>query len=431
MSAVSMPYTSRVADRVTADIARWAGARQLAPIAVASFSLGFGIIAAAWFTETSAQAQVIGCAFLVVSASTAQVARAMKGPKVTAATEWGRAACVLLAELAVYAGLAASGGQALDGLTGPFGPMLRSTIVDRAAGHAAAGAWLLAVLAAVILVLLHVADLCRSGPAARLPRLGSARLLLAGLALLLAGPRAALLVAIAFSLLALLYDLLRRERTEDTGAPATPSATVVAGYRGDGPLSAWIGGFVEGRLPPMTPLLVGLLVTCMLAALGLRNLPGILVLTPAEAMLLAALGSSHLHDGRGDWRVPPLLQAGEYVFLAAACYAGHVPAYVTLGLVSAVGLRHLDMAYRARNRVPLSWFMTRRPSRLPRADWRGLGWEGRMILVGFALLLGITPFVCLALAAYLAVLSALDFLAGWSNASLVASRLGGYPSADR
>jgi hypothetical protein len=426
-----MPYTSRVADRVTADIARWAGARQLAPIAVATFSLGFGILAAAWFTEPSAQGQVIGCLFLVATASTAQVARAMTGPRVTVATEWGRAACILLAELAVYAGLAWSGGAALDGLTGPFGTMLRSTIVDRVGGHGAAGAWLLAVLAAVILALLHMADLCGAGPSVRLPRLGSFRLLLTGLALLLAGPRLALLVAIVLSLLGLLRALARRDSAGEPGAPGTSSAVVVAGYRGDGPLSAWIGGFVEGRLPPMTPLIVGLLVTCMLAALGLRNLPGILVLTPAEAMLLAALGSSHLHDGRGDWRVPPLLQAGEYVFLAAAGYAGHVPPYVTFGLVAVVGLRHLDMAYRARNRVPLSWFMTRRPSRLPRADWRGLGWEGRMILVGLAMLLGITSLACMGLAAYLALLAAADFLSGWSNASLVASRLVGRPMTGR
>jgi hypothetical protein len=423
-----MPYNSRVADRVTADVARWAVARQLAPIAVATFSLGFGIIAAAWFTELSGQAQATGCAFLVASVSTAQVARAMTGPRVTVATDWGRAACVLIAELAVYAGLAASGGEILDGLTGPFGPMLRSTIVDRAGGHGAAGAWLLATAAAVILALLHVADLCGADRSARLPRLGSLRLLLAGLALLLAGPRAALLVAIAVTLLRLVYTLFRRASTED---PAASSAPVIAGYRGDGPLSAWIGGFVEGRLPPMMPLLVGLLVTCMLAALGLRNLPGILVLTPAEAMLLAALGSSHLHDGRGDWRVPALLQAGEYVFLAAAGYAGDVPAYVTFGLVAVVGLRHLDMAYRARNRVPLSWFMARRPSRLPRADWRGLGWEGRMIVAGLALLLGITPLAYMVLAAYLALVAAIDFLGGWSNASLVASSPAGRSLIDR
>src|ERR1700743_2350230 len=109
-----MPFTSRVDDRFTAEIARWAAARQLAPITVATFALGFGLIAAAWFTELSAQAQVIGCAFLVASVSAAHVARAMTGPKATVATEWGRAACGLLAELAVYAGLAAAGGEVLD-----------------------------------------------------------------------------------------------------------------------------------------------------------------------------------------------------------------------------------------------------------------------------------------------------------------------------
>jgi hypothetical protein len=246
-----------------------------------------------------------------------------------------------------------------------------------------------------------------------MPRLGSLRLLVVGVAALLTGPRLAMLVALVLCLLALLYALVR------PGDTVTPDTPVIAGYRGDGPLSAWIGGFVRGRLPPTPPLMVGLLVTCMLAALGLRNLPGILVLAPAEAMLLAALGSSHLHDGPRDWRVPPLLQAGEYVFLGAAGYAGHVAAPVTFGLIAAVGLRHLDMAYRARNRVPLSWFMERKWRRLPRADWRGFGWEGRMILAGIALMSGTTIAVYLGMAAYLLALEAVDYLASWSNANIL------------
>jgi Family of unknown function (DUF5941) len=401
--------------------------RQVAPIAMASFSLGFAIIAAAWFTQRPVAWQVIGLAFLVTSVMAARVAQAMVTPWGTAATEWGRAACVLLAELGVYAGLAggvslaaasamnaaSSPSGAADGLAGPFGPMLQGGIVDRFGGHGAAGVWVLAVVAAVILSLHHVTDLCAAGPAARMPRLGSLRLLLAGVAAVLVGPRLALLVAIAFSLFGLLYTLVR---PADNVAPDTP---VIAGYRGDGPVSAWIGGWVNGRLPPAPPLMVGLLVTGMLAGLGLRNLPGILVLTPAEAMLLAALGSSHLHDGPRDWRVPPLLQAGEYIFLGAAGYAGQVPAPITFGLIAAVGLRHLDMAYRARNRVPLSWFMDRRWHLLPRADWRGFGWEGRVILAGIALLGGVTFGVYLALAVYLVVLEASDYLASWSNARLL------------
>jgi hypothetical protein len=419
MIAWAAPVPARVADRLTRDLARWACGRQLAPIAVASFSLGFAIIAAAWFTGLSARAEVIGFLALVASVIAGRVARVMDSPRVTAATAWGQAACALLAELAVYAGLA--GGVSKDGgagLAGPVGHYLRGGLVERLGGTGTAGVWVLAVTAAIILALSQMADLCAGGPAARLPRLGlgSVRLVVGGIAVLLAGPRAALLVMLAIGVLALLYTLVR---PSDTVASDTSG---VAGYRGDGPLSAWIGGFVDGRLPPLPPLLVGLLVTCMLTALGLRNLPGILVLTPAEAMLLAALGSSHLHDGRNDWRVPTLLQAGEYIFLAAAGYAGGAPAPVTLGLIAAVGLRHLDMAWRARKRVPLSWFMGRNWVRLPRADWRGFGWEGRMILAGIALMGGVTPLLYMALAAYLAALEAADFLSGWTNASLVASR---------
>jgi hypothetical protein len=87
-----------------------------------------------------------------------------------------------------------------------------------------------------------------------------------------------------------------------------------------------------------------------------------------------------------------------------------------------VALRHLDMAWRARNRVPLSWFMGEHWVRLPRADWRGFGWEGRMILAGIALMGGVTPLLYMALAAYLAALEAADFLAGWTNASFASAR---------
>jgi uncharacterized protein DUF5941 len=443
MIAWAAPASARAADRFTRDIARWAAERQLAPIAVSTFSLGFAVIAAAWLTDESARGQAIGFVALIASVLTGRVARLMDcyppggrprgassvppAGRATTATAWGQAACALLSELVIYAGLAGGvskyGGT---GLGGPVGQYLRGGLLERFGGADVAGVWVIAVTAAIVLALGQMADLCAGGPPGteavpgaaqlptRLPRqgLGSARLIVGGFAVLLAGPRAALLVMLVLGFLALLYTLVRPSDT------VTPDASGVAGYRGDGPVSAWIGGFVAGRIPPMAPLLAGLLVTCMLTALGLRNLPGILILTPAEAMLLASLGSSHLHDGPSDWRVPTLLQAGEYTFLAAAGYAGRVPAPVTFGLIAAVALRHLDMAWRARNRVPLSWFMGEHWVRLPRADWRGFGWEGRMILVGIALMGDVTPLLYMALAAYLAALEAADFLAGWTNANL-------------
>ncbi|MCW2933404.1 MAG: hypothetical protein JWM19_4366, partial [Actinomycetia bacterium] len=237
---MSAPATERIADRTVGGVARWAQARQLAPVSMAASSLGFAIIAAAWLTGSSARDCAIGLVFLLACVLAARVARAMGGPQVTVAATWERAACVLLAELSVYAGLAGGvtlaggppGAASTDGLSGPLGRQLASGIIGHAGGTGAAGVWLLAMLAAVILALYHVADLCAAGPAASLPRPGSLRLLAVGLAMLLAGPRAALLVAVVLGTLGLLYVLVRPSDTIRAGTSS------IAGYRGDGPLSA-------------------------------------------------------------------------------------------------------------------------------------------------------------------------------------------------
>ena len=141
--------------------------------------------------------------------------------------------------------------------------------------------------------------------------------------------------------------------------------------------------------------------TGVLAALGMGNLSGLLVLTPVEAMLLAALGAWHPHDGRLDWLVPALLMAGECLFLAALGLSRHVAAWLVFTLLAAVVMRHVDLAFRARagRGIP--------------ADVFGLGWEGRMLLAGLAALAGIAPFAYALLAGYLWVLFIWDFLTGW------------------
>lgn len=200
----------------------------------------------------------------------------------------------------------------------------------------------------------------------------------------------------------------------------------IAGYRDDGPISLWLGRLVEGRIPPVPPLLVGLFVTCALAALGMGNLSGVLLLTPVEAMLLAGLGSSHPHDGRLDWLVPAAIQAAEYLFLAALAFTHKVPSPLVFALVAAVVLRHLDVAYRARHRIVwpatgrirtfsatyrLTWPPTAADGRP--ADVTGLGWEIRMLVLGIGGALGIAPAASVLLAGYLWVLLARDFLTRW------------------
>lgn len=181
------------------------------------------------------------------------------------------------------------------------------------------------------------------------------------------------------------------------------TASVIASCRDDGPLASRIGEVVQGHLMPLLPVLAGLTVTAVLAALGVHNLPGVLLLAPAIVMLLAALGAGHPHDGRSDWLVPPLLQAGQYVYLAAAGFALGVPPPATFALIGVIALHYTDLLHRSRYGIP--------PGRRMRAA--GLGWEGRMLVAGAGALVGIETFTYIALAGYLAVIFGWDSLTRW------------------
>jgi hypothetical protein len=306
----------------------------------------------------------------------------------------------MFAEFMVYAGIAAAVGLHPAAQPGLAGNSLRGTFVASLGGAGPAGAWRLAIIAAILAVLTPMVDLCVRGAslATRQSLFGppcDVRLPLACLTVLVLGTRAAFLVVLVLGVAALgaaVVDGTRRPR--DRGQ--------LRGYRGDGRISVWIGKWVDGRVPPLPPLVVGLLVTGVLAALGLRNLPGILLLTPVEAMLLAAFASWHPHDGRGDWVVPPLLQAAEYVFIAEIGFVGGVWPPLTFAVVAAVGLRHLDLAYRVRGGLSAG------------IDRRGLGWEGRMIVAGIAAAIGFAPAAYAVLALYLWWRVARDWVVGWS-----------------
>jgi Family of unknown function (DUF5941) len=410
------------ADRVASDVARWASSRRLTPVTMAGISVAFTVIAAVWLIRGSASNEAIAFAALLAAYVAGRAGQLMDGPGVSPATEWARAGCAALTELVVYAGIA--GGASLSaaeragaGLTGPAGSRLRGTSLAGVGGPGWEGVWRLAVAAEIVLALSQMAAICRPVTAqpghrsrfrdfAATP--GGGRLLLACGVLLLAGARVTFLLLLALGVLGLAAILL------GTSHPAQPPR--VLGYRGDGPLAVWVGRFVNGRLPPLPPLVVGLLVTGMLAALGLQNLPGILVFTPVEAMLLASLASWHPHGGPRDWLVPPLLQAGEYVFLAALGFAGRVWPPVTFALLAAIVLHHLDLAYRARNELVPSpgGPLVRRDGLLQGSDRSGFGWDGRMIIGGIAAMAGILPMIYPLLALYLWGLLARDWIAGWS-----------------
>ncbi len=297
------------------------------------------------------------------------------------------------------------------------GADLRNTLVASEGGPGPEGVWRLAVAAMVMLGIRRIAELCRESaaggprnPYSRLARRvpeqvialpAGERYAVIAVTAILAGPRLTFLVLLAWGVVASGYLLTRR----------VPGAEEMIGQggglaacRGDGKLSRWFGGLVRGNLPPLLPVLVGLFVTCVLAALGLGNLPGIFVLIPVVVMLPPALGARHPHDARLDWLVPPLLQTSECVFLAALGFSRHVPSALVFALVAGVIMRHADLAYRARVGLGIP------------ADVFGLGWDGRMLLAGLAAVVGIAPFAYAVLAGYLWLLFCWDYLSGWLKA---------------
>ena len=415
--------TQLIADPAARDMARWAAWRQLTPATLYGISLGLGLVAALWFAELAVHAKLLAIAALAGSFLFARtgslLAAASREGRIRPVTGWLGTASGLLTELAVYAALAVSAGVgSATGLDGTFGGALQDTWVATFGGAGRAGVWRLAIAALLLLGIRKLAQLGyeqTAGPSGDLfPRsalrtveqaltfpAGERYAVIAATSVFF-GPRLTFLVLLGWGGLGTGYllagQIVRSARAPDAERPRDGT---LAAYRGDGVLSSWVGALFDGRLPPLPPLLVGLFVTCVLAALGLGNLPGILVLTPVEVMMLAALGARHPHDGRLDWLAPALLLTAEGVFLAALGLARHVTPWLVFTLLAAVVVRHIDLACRARagRGIP--------------ADIYGLGWEGRMLLAGVAATAGIVPFAYAALSGYLWLLFIWDFLSDW------------------
>lgn len=181
-----------------------------------------------------------------------------------------------------------------------------------------------------------------------------------------------------------------------------PRSRVVS-YRDDGPLSRGMGALVAGQLPPLPPAIAGAFVTGILILVGLGGTDGLAVFAPAVTLLLAGPGSSHAHDGRVDWLVPPILRLTEYVFVAAVCFGHDLHPLIIFALLGAMAFHHYDLAYRVRQRVyPPPWLST-----------AGLGWDGRMLVVSAGVIIGQVTAVCVLLALYLWCLFGWESMTCW------------------
>jgi hypothetical protein len=206
-------------------------------------------------------------------------------------------------------------------------------------------------------------------------------------------------------------DLAQRAQAGPVAArPADlAAASRLARLRDDGVLARRLGEMVRGNLLPLPPAVLGLAATAVLAYLGLRSLPVVLVMAPALIMVLvAAPGSSNRHAGRLDWLVPPVLLGWQCLYVTTVGQAEGVPGPITFVLVGALLLRYADLA------CPGSPVQLARPPQAgqPRRELgTALGWEGRMLLLGLGAAIGIAMYAYLALTVYLVLLVCAKILA--------------------
>ncbi|MCW2938361.1 MAG: hypothetical protein JWN00_1346 [Actinomycetia bacterium] len=179
-------------------------------------------------------------------------------------------------------------------------------------------------------------------------------------------------------------------------------------YRDDGSIAQNLGQLAHGQLPPLFPALLAGVVTLVMLAFGAGGEGDPALFAPVVALLLTGPASSHPHDGRLDWLVPPLIRAIEYGYLAVLGFTNGVPEPLIYALIAVLAYHHYDTVYRTRQRLwPPEW--------LSRA---GFGWEGRMLIAAVACFVGVLPFAYAGLTAYLGVMFGIESVQTWTRTEL-------------
>ena len=410
---------------------RLAANRAMSPNSVTGISLLLGFCAAAWFSGGTRADDLRGLittgVWVVVRAAARQLAAVtpkrrrrepgesdwlvMPGFNWSAGDRpdrpeargrnfgWFYAVCATAAECAIYGGIAAGA---------------------ESAGWSAT--WPLAI--AIVIVGSVAANTRACGP----PALAADRLtaltfppigVLALLAALITAsytPRIALVAVLAAGVISLAGNLVGtasrmaagRRATGSPGGRAAMSAAqdAVIACRDDGPIARRAGWLVRGNLMPVPAAVAGVVAIGLLALLGIKNLPGIVALTPVVVLLLAAPGSSHPHDGRWDWLAPALLCLAQYGYLAALGAAKAVSVTLVFAACSMTAVWYASLAAGRTAAAPRRAPATRkaRVSQIMARRTEGIGWEGRVGVAGLAGMFGIATFGYLGLTVCLGAL---------------------------
>ncbi len=379
-----------------ADVGRqalaWAQRRSLGLSSACGISVALAACAATWFSagtraDNFRGVAALGAGYLVLLAGKSLARSSDPASGAADNTRWLATLGACLAECAIYAGLAAG-----------------------AAAEHWPGTWTLGI---AVLGLVSVRDLmttCSNPPGldsrsdtlvqslarAVLTMPPGGRVLLIMLTAPAWGARVALLALLDWAIISVGYGIAGRAVPALEEDPAK-----LVRLRDDGAIARAFGMLVRGQLLPLPPAILGVAGVATLVMLGLHGLPSILIVGPAIVMLLAAPGSSNRHSGRFDWLVPIVLLGAQMLYVAAAGLATGVPGPVIFLLCGALLLRYADLAFPGR---PVMLAPPRQPGSDLAERGTGLGWEGRLLLVGVAAALGIATYAYIALTAYLGLL---------------------------
>ncbi|GAB1644743.1 DUF5941 domain-containing protein [Krasilnikovia sp. MM14-A1259] len=205
--------------------------------------------------------------------------------------------------------------------------------------------------------------------------------LIAVLAALTTG-RVALAAVLGWGLLAFAYTLGLRSLRALSMRVAVLDRADRARHRDDGPLvrtvlarAGWSAPLVLAAVAAVVP---AVLIAVLLVAGPPDGVSRVALAVAAVLVLGAGLSARAPHDGPLDWLVPAALRAAEYLTVVAVSLVGDVPTPVTYALLFALALRHYDVTARMEKGAPAA-----------AATGAVLGWDGRVLLLALAGVVGV------------------------------------------
>jgi Family of unknown function (DUF5941) len=218
--------------------------------------------------------------------------------------------------------------------------------------------------------------------------------------------RFALAALVGFGLFAAAYTLILRSLRALSMRVAVLDTVDTARHRDDGPVVRVVLSRVgAGRpLPLAVIFLAHALAVVVMFAAGEPGGRSWLLALVAVAVPLAGFPGRTRHDGALDWLVPAVLRAAEYLVVVAAGLHGNVPPPLVFLLLFTLTLRHYDLTARMAKGAPAIG-----------AAGAVLGWDGRVLLLVLATLVGWATAATALLAAVVAGAFTFAALVGWRS----------------